>query len=169
MIRWHVLDVETNGLDHKVHDITELSLITCENDKIIDIFYSLYMVNELSMAITDLTGLTLDKLSGWPHYKDSRNLEKIKKLIKYPIFAHNSSFDFRFINASNLFNSDYPVVDTLKLCKKSEIKLENNKLQTWLRASNIQQLSTHSALGDSLGLYRLITLNGWQIHALNPR
>jgi len=116
----------------------------------------------------EVNGLTITQLDGWPRFQDVNNINELRKLIKYPIFAHNSSFDEGFMVNKGVFRS-HPFVDTRQLCKNSGKKLIDNKLQTWLQHYNLLNGKPHTALSDAFNLARLVMLLGWQIHSYNAK
>lgn len=168
MIYWHTLDLETGGLDPKNDEIAELALITCCGSQIIGIYHQYYSVRNMTEKAMEVNKLTLSQLNGWPHFQEPESLIELRNMIKYPIFAHNAEFDLGFLRNKGVFK-DHPSVDTRMLCKKSEKKLIDNKLQTWLKHYNLVNGKPHTALNDAFNLARLIMLLGWQIHALNAR
>ena len=165
MIGWHVLDLETTGLSPYKEEIAELALITCINAEIVEIHHQYYQVSKMGERAGEVNGLSIEQLKNWPKFSTNENLTRLRSLIKYPIFAHNASFDAGFLVAKKVIRDNYPTIDTVKLCKKSDLKLENNKLQTWLKYHKFNNGIPHQALSDCFGLTRLILFNGWQIHA----
>ena len=168
MIMWHTLDLETGGLDPNKDEIAELALLTMSGSQIIGIHHQYYSVSGMSERAMEVNHLTLSQLNGWPKFKDPSNLEELRRLIRYPIFAHNADFDMRFMVCNGVFRN-HPSVDTRKLCKDSGKNLIDNKLQTWLIHYNLLNGKPHSALSDAFGLARLVMLLGWQIHALSAK
>ena len=165
MIYWQVVDLETTGLNAYDEEIAELALITCRNTEIIGIHHQFYQISKMGKKAAQVNGLSIDQLRGWPIFSTNKNITLLRSLIKYPIFAHNASFDASFLIAQNVIREDYPVIDTVKLCRKSDKKLVDNKLQTWLNHYGFNNGIPHQALSDCFGLVRLIIFNGWQIHA----
>lgn len=165
-LNYHVLDIETTGLDNQKDEIAEIAIITCRNNEIHHIFHKYYSITQISEMASQKNHLTVEMLRGWPSFKSIDNISAIKSLLKFPVFAHNANFDIGFLKANNAIYDSVKVIDTVKLCKSKETKLENNRLQTWLNYYNINAGIAHSALGDALGLTRLILLQGWQIKIL---
>lgn len=161
-VLYHVVDIETTGLSSKEHEICELAILTCSGVQIINIFSQCYSIKSITEGAQKKNGYTVEQLAGWPSFKDPENIKLVKTLIKYPIFAHNANFDCQFLFDAGVINNHHTIKDTLKFCKEDLTKLENNKLDTWLRYFNIN-VQNHRALGDAFGLYRLIILKGWQL------
>lgn len=160
---YHVLDIETSGLNPKEDEIAELAIITCVNTEVIHIFHRFYEVRKMGEIAGLKNGLSVQQLAGWPKFNSRENLHDVRSTVKFPFFAHNGTFDRNFLIANNAIGEHIKMIDTLKLCKEKPTKLENNKLQTWLAHFQIQAGPAHSALGDALGLARMIMLQGWQI------
>ena len=165
IIYWHTLDLETGGLDPKTDEIAELALITICGSQIINIHHQYYSVSKMGEKAMEVNGLTITQLDGWPHFQDVNNINELRKLIKYKVYAHNASFDKGFMIQKGVFR-DHPFVDTRILCKKSGKNLTDNKLQTWLKHYNLNNGTPHTAVSDAFNLARLVMLLGWQIH--NP-
>lgn len=165
MIYYHVLDLETTGLSSNQDEIAEIAILTCLNTNIIDIYHQFFRIKSIGEKAAEVNGLSVEMLIGHQPFKSSKNLNHLSKILKYPIFIHNSRFDGGFMIANGIFDEHYPLIDTLKLCRKANLKLENNKLQTWIKYYGISNGRPHSAISDTLGLQRLIILNGWQIYA----
>lgn len=163
-VLYHVVDVETSGLSPKEHEICELAILTCSGTQIIEIFSQHYSIQTITEGAQRKNGYSVEKLAGWPSFKDPENIKLVHSIIKYPIFAHNANFDAQFLFDTGALPNSHLVRDTLKYCKEDLTKLENNKLDTWLTHFKIK-IQNHSALGDAFGLYRLIILKGWQIRS----
>jgi len=165
MIYWQIVDLETTGLSPNNEEIAELALITCVNTQIIGIHHQFYQISKMGEKAGQVNGLSIKQLDGWIRFSSNENLTLLRSLIKHPLFAHNAPFDAGFLIAQNVIKDSYPVIDTVKLCKKSNKKLENNKLQTWVNHYKLSNGVAHTALNDAFSLYRLIVLMGWQIYA----
>lgn len=165
---WHVLDLETTGLKHNEDEIAEIAIVTCNNTEIIDIYHRFYSVNKINPAAFDVNGLNFDMLKGWGHFREIANLQFLLRYLKYPIFGHNiKNFDAKFLESNNCYNPNWMFCDTRDYCRESNIKLADNKLQTWLKHFNLNYSGTaHSALPDTFNLARLIVLNNWQFKAV---
>lgn len=165
MILYHVLDLETTGLNRDDDEIAEIAILTCKNTEVIGIFHQYYQVSKMGKGAFGAHGMSINQLIGWPQFSSSQNISYLQNLIKYPVFAHNATFDVGFLVAKKVMKDYHPMVDTLKLCKTSGVNLKNNKLQTWLQHYNLNSGVAHNALNDAFGLTRLIMLLGWQIYA----
>lgn len=162
MLQWHVLDLETTGLNPEEHEIAELALLTCEGNSVVSVYHKFFSITSISEKAAQTNGLSVEKLKGWPPFTSPEIINELKNLIKYKIFAHNVQFDARFLARHGVIGGFHPVRDTLTYCKADSVKLENNKLQTWLNHYGLAT-EAHNALDDAFNLFKLITLKGWQI------
>lgn len=158
---WHSIDVETSGLSKNAHEVAEIAIITCKNTKIVDIYHSFFSVKEMSPEASAVNGLNLYQLAGWPSFKSPEIVNLLRSKIKYKIYAHNAQFDLGFLNVAGIIQGSHPYLCTRELAKKEGIYV-NNKLTTITQHLGIPH-NAHSALGDALALFHLITLKGWQI------
>lgn len=161
-MEWHIADVETTSLSPEDGEIAELAVLTCSGTEIVDIFHQFYSVKSISAKASEVNGFTVEQLQGWPSFKSKENIETLQKLFKYKIFAHNATFDGRFLCHNKVISGLHPMKDTLTFCRNDGIKLENNKLGTWAKHYGIYT-EAHSALQDVFMLYKLILIKGWQI------
>jgi len=90
VIYWHTLDLETGGLDPVNDEIAELALLTMCGSQIVGIHHQYYSVSKMSERAMEVNNLTLSQLNGWPHFRDLNNINELRKMIKYPIYAHNA-------------------------------------------------------------------------------
>lgn len=161
---WQVVDLETTGLDPVNDEIAEICLLTCKNSEVIDIFHKYYSVKRMGEQASKVNNLTFEQLQGWESFKSPSNINFLFRYIKYPLFGHNiRRFDALFLKSANCLNSIIQIKDTRDFCEQSNIRLENNKLQTWLKHFNLNNSGiAHSALQDTFYLAKLIAINDWQ-------
>ena len=120
MILWQVLDLETTWLNRTEDEIAELALITCKNTEIIGIYHQYYQVSKMGKGALNAQGMSIEQLIGWPQFTSQQNILYLKNLIKYPVFAHNASFDMGFMITKNVLSDYHPSIDTVKLCRNSK-------------------------------------------------
>ena len=97
-----VVDTETTGLSAQVHEITEVSAIVVNErfEIVAEMSRLIRITSRVPWHITQLTGITDSMLSskGVPL---KQALEELHGLVNgMPAFAHNASFDRRFLNAA---------------------------------------------------------------------
>ncbi|MCR4284685.1 MAG: 3'-5' exonuclease [archaeon] len=157
---YHVLDIETTGFNAKTDEICELAFLTCRGTQILDIYHNFFTINEISTKAQEVNGFSVEQLKGWNPLKNE--IPRLRSLLIHTIFAHNSVFDCGFLKEKGIIHFEHRIIDTLKLCRNDHTNLDNNKLKTWLQYYNISH-RPHGALSDAFGLYKLITLKGWQV------
>lgn len=152
-----IVDVETTGLDSKVHDITEIGIVVFNEYGVVSCYSSL---NTPSTPLTDQevckqTGLSNDILAGhkinWQIVGDM--LASVKCII-----AHNAKFDKSFV-------SKYVTTKAEWLCSLHQIdwgsKGKTSRKLGHLCADYGWSISqaAHRAIYDCLALYRLLTVS----------
>ena len=146
-----VFDLETTGFDPSDDEIIEIGAIKYKNNNLIDKFNVLIKPKgRLPKEIIELTGITEEML------KNCESIEKIlPKFIKfiedYPLVAHNSSFDLRFIE-NNLKNLELEMIknkniDTLYLSRINIKDVPNHRLETLKKYFKLNN-SSHRSIED---------------------
>src|SRR6218665_1420576 len=99
-----VLDIETTGLSTEFHEITEIAAIRVnERFEVVDEMSSLVKISTLvPWHITTLTGITDGMLRS--HGRDLPTVvSEVHRFLGGDVmFAHNASFDRRFMNTAAL-------------------------------------------------------------------
>lgn len=116
-----IVDIETNGSKPSLNQIIEIGAVMIENGEEIGRFSSLAKTDVLPDSIMQLTGITLEDLSGAPSLKSV--LEAFRLFLKDAVFvAHNVNFDYYFISHSLEKVGFGPLLnrrlDTIELAKK---------------------------------------------------
>ena len=100
LLKFAVVDIETTGLFHQGHGITEIAVVLVENGAIKPVFHS--MVNpgtEISSQISQLTGIDHAMVEKAPSINSL--IPEIKGHLDGRIFlAHNVNFDYQFLKAA---------------------------------------------------------------------
>ena len=147
-----VVDLETTGLSSSSDSIIEISAIRYENDTEISRFHSFVEYDApLPSFIVDLTGITDDMLADAPTINEV--LPKFLDFVGYSVIvAHNANFDINFIYDKALEELDVKFtnnfIDTLRLARKCDLPVENNKLGTLAQYFEIEQNEAHRATAD---------------------
>ena len=149
--KYVVFDLETTGLSPKKAEIIEIGAVRVEKGMITEKFQTYVKpYGNIPPMITELTGITEKMTENAPHIEDA--LPKFFSFIKDDIlFAHNSSFDCRFIGTACIVLGLDPhneVRDSLTLARKY-IKTENHKLETLKNHLGISRKS-HNATDDCI-------------------
>lgn len=152
-----VFDLETTGLSPKKAEIIEIGAVRVKNGKIAEKFQTYVKpYGPIPPNITELTGITEKMTENAPRIEDALPLfiDFIKDDI---LFAHNSSFDCRFIGTACLilgYDPKNEVRDSLTLAKKY-INSENHKLETLKNFLGIKRKS-HNAVDDCIVTFEVI-------------
>lgn len=158
---YHVLDFETTDLPSSdAAEVAEIALLTCNGIHIVDIYHQFYSIRAISDGAAKTNGLSIAQLSNWPSFWELSERQKVVDMIKYPIFAHQSSFERHFLLKYGIISKDHPMINTIDCAKGEKYRPENNKLVSWLAYKNIAH-RPHGALSDAFGLFRLITRCNW--------
>jgi DNA polymerase III epsilon subunit family exonuclease len=152
-----VFDLETTGLSPKKAEIIEIGAVRVKDGKITEKFQTYVKpYGPIPPMITELTGITEKMTENAPRIDEA--LPKFLKFIGDDIlFAHNSSFDCRFIGVACLllgFDPKNEVRDSLTLARKY-IESPNYKLETLKNLLGIKRKS-HNAVDDCIVTYAVI-------------
>ena len=102
MIKYYVLDVETNGLKAGWHEINQISVINAENKKQLSVDIAIEHPERSNQQALDIQGITIADLR-----KGIKNTEAVKKINEFIradglnnasrcIIGHNVAFDRKF-------------------------------------------------------------------------
>ena len=84
MSLYHVLDIETTGLNSDSDEICELAISTVNGTQILDVFHSYYSVTKMNPIAESKHGYSIDLLKGWPYFSTDKNINLLKTKLKYP-------------------------------------------------------------------------------------
>jgi len=147
-----VLDLETTGLSKYKHKITEIAAIKFKNNEIIEKFHSLVNPEtEIPNFITKLTGINSDMVKNAPTINEIiPNLKDF--LSNHTIIAHNSTFDYGFLNQNHLNKYNKPLSNqhlcTRKLAHRLLPELYSKKLSVICDHFEITNKQAHRAMTD---------------------
>jgi len=147
-----VLDVETTGLNKGSDKITEIGAVRIENGVEVDEFAQLIDPEcAIPEKVTELTGINSAMLRGQPTIEQviHRFAEFCEGCV---LVAHNASFDTAFFKrayADAGIPFDYPVLDTLALCRNYYRNMKGHKLGQICKALDISLTNAHRAVHDA--------------------
>ncbi|HEX9027291.1 MAG TPA: BRCT domain-containing protein [Clostridium sp.] len=146
-----IVDIETPFSFSPKDGIREVAAIVVEDYEVVD---------ELHLAIINNEDEYKKGYgSGLDSIEENEILrEEFKALIskyKYPIVAHNASFDRNFLNYWNWVDTDQKFYCSMNTIKAIE-KLDSYKLVDLLNHYNIKDGQTHTAMQDVLDLLELL-------------
>src|SRR5690554_4696408 len=151
-MKFAVVDIETTGLYHQGHGITEIAVVHIDGLKRKLVFDRLLNPKRsIPKAITSLTGIESSTVSGADAFQDIAN--ELAPLLKDRIFvAHNVNFDYNFLKAA--FEKlgmpfRYPRLCTLRYSRRILTDLKSHRLKNVCAALEIENGHEHRAGGDS--------------------
>lgn len=148
-----VIDIETTGLKPGAAGITELAALRIESGRVGKEFHTLINPGRrIPLAITRLTGITDDMVRDQPTF-DAIFPQLHLFLGSSVVVAHNTDFDFSFLNfeARRLLSS--PLLNlllcTARLAKRLLPNLRSRSLDIVASHLGISNEERHRALGDA--------------------
>lgn len=146
-----IVDIETPRSFSPKDGISEVAVIVVEDYEVVDELHLAIINNEDDYKKGYGCGLE--------NIEENEELrEEFKKLIskyKYPIVAHNASFDRSFLSYWNWVDNNQVFYCSMNTIKKIE-KLESYKLEDLLNHYNIKKEQQHTAMQDVLDLLELL-------------
>lgn len=152
-IRFACLDTETTGLSPESGGkICEIAVSVSQGRRVVDEFSTLLNPGlPMSPEVIAIHGITNEMVKDAPSFADV--LPRLLGLLdNCVIVAHNADFDVSFLRAEfaacGMRFPPYPVVDTLKLARKSG-KFERNRLGLIAEELGISCQGWHRAMADT--------------------
>jgi DNA polymerase-3 subunit epsilon len=154
-----VVDIETTGLWHQDHAITEISVVHVDGDSVKEVFHSLVKpLRRIPAGVSQLTGISDSLLANAPLITDI--LESLHTALEGRIFVgHHVNFDYQFVKAA--FEASGIVfaprrLCTLRLARNVLPGLHSYKLGSLCSKLNIQaHAPLHRAGSDALATAHL--------------
>jgi DNA polymerase-3 subunit epsilon len=158
-VKFAVVDIETTGLFHQGHSITEIAVVHVDDGKAKLVFQSLVQPERsIPAAISHLTGISDQTVASSPTFQVI--LPQLTETLSDRIFvAHHVNFDFAFLKANfqahgkNLLNQR---LCTLKYARKVIPGQPSYKLNAICAHFGIENSSAHRATGDALATAELL-------------
>lgn len=152
-IRFACLDTETTGLSPETGGkICEIAVSVSQGGRVVDEFSTLLNPGmPMSPEVIAIHGITNEMVKDAPFFADV--LPRLLGLLdNCVIVAHNADFDVSFLRAEfaacGMRFPPYPVVDTLKLARKSG-KFARNRLGLIAEELGISCQGWHRAMADT--------------------
>ncbi len=156
-------DTETTGLSPLACKLVELSAVKFRADGSVTATFSQLINPEASIPaeVTAIHGITDSMVAGQPTYRQvvpefASWLESENTVL----IAHNASFDLGFLEVAfarlRLPVPDYPVLDTLGLCRRFVRDVPNHQLKTLSEHLGLGSGGYHRALADSFHVKELL-------------
>lgn len=159
MPKFAVVDIETTGLVHQDHGITEIAVVHVDEGIPKLVFQSLVQPGRsLPSGVKHLTGITERVLEDAPAFEDI--LPKLAEVLADRVFvAHHVNFDYSFLKANaEKFGVSLSAqrLCTLKYSRKVLPGLPSYRLATICAAFGIENMAAHRAGGDALAAAELL-------------
>jgi DNA polymerase-3 subunit epsilon len=159
-LKFAVVDIETTGLFHQGHGITEVSVVGLDEGKYTVLFHKLFNPGrDIPAGVEAITGINANLTANKAHVSDS--LEELEDLLNGRIFvAHNVNFDYQFLKAvfqQNNRSFSHKRLCTLRYARKVIPQLKSHKLSALCEYLEIENIAQHRANGDALATAKLLT------------
>jgi DNA polymerase-3 subunit epsilon len=145
------VDLETTGSNYERDRITEVAVITLDNQCVHYFETLLDPQTYLPPSITAITGITPDMLLGKPTFEE--RAKSIFEELSGKIFvAHNARFDYGFLRAAfKRVGIDFKpkVICTVKLSRILFPSEKRHNLDTLIQTHNLVNANRHRAMGDA--------------------
>lgn len=159
MKKYAVVDIETTGLVHQGHGITEIAVVHVDGDVISPVFHS--MVNpgrDIPLHISQLTGIKSQLTSAAPSFSEVAS--KVAASLEGRIFtAHHVNFDYTFLKTA-LENCGLRIpparLCTVRLAKRCMPDLLSARLGALCRTLGVENTAPHRAMGDALATAEIL-------------
>lgn len=174
-LKFACLDTETTGLSPDGGGkICEIAVSVSQNGRVVEEFSTLLNPGfPMSPAVIAIHGITNEMVKDAPSFADV--LPRLLGILDGCVLvAHNADFDLSFLQAEfaacGVHFPPYPVIDTLKLARKSG-RFERNRLGLIAQELGISCEGWHRAMADTkmaeqIFYYFLTTLNKHGVHTL---
>ena len=158
-MKFAVVDIETTGLYHQGHGITEIAVIHVDDAGYRQVFHS--MVNPrktIPAGITHLTGIDNVAVLDAPDFADI--VDELEEALYDRIFvAHNVNFDYNFLKAA--FEKagkpfKYQRLCTMRYSRKVLPDNRSHRLKSVCLSLGIENADEHRAGGDALATAHIL-------------
>jgi len=153
------IDIETTGSNFDLDRITEVAVITLDQDVTQNFETLIDPQAFIPNGITALTGISQQMVQGKPTFEDIAPLLR-EELADKVFIAHNAHFDYGFLKASfKRVGIDFKpkVLCTVKLSRLLFPEQSRHNLDTIIATHGLQCKARHRAMGDAY-----ILLQFWQ-------
>ena len=151
-MKFAVVDIETTGLYHQGHGITEIAVVHIDGLESKLVFNRLLDPKRaIPKSITHITGIDNETVLGADDFQNIA--QELEPFLKDRIFvAHNVNFDYNFLKAS--FEGlgmpfKYPRLCTLRYSRRILTDLKSHRLKSVCAELEIYNTDEHRAGGDA--------------------
>lgn len=158
-MKFAIVDIETTGLYHQGHGITEIAVLHSDGQRHEMVFHALLNPGKsIPSGITHLTGISDQTVFDAPDFESIAN--ELAEALKGRIFvAHNVNFDYNFLKAAfeNLtMPFKYQRLCTMRYSRKLLKESKSHKLKSVCLALNIENTDEHRAGGDAFAAAEIL-------------
>lgn len=158
-MQFAVVDIETTGLFHQGHGITEVSVVLVEEGTITPLFQRLFNPGrDVPSSIERLTGISTEMTLGVESIDAS--IAELAEVLKDKIFvAHNVNFDYQFLKSvfeKNQTPFRYKRLCTLRYSRKIFPEFASHRLGELCGKLEIANEAQHRAHGDAMATAELL-------------
>lgn len=154
-----IVDIETTGLYHQAHGITEIAVVHSDGRDFKLAFHSMvYPGRTIPHTIRHLTGIGDEAVSDAPDIDEV--LHTVAEALKDRVFvAHNVNFDYNFLKAA--FRESglpfaYKRLCTMRMARKILPDLRSHRLRNVAEALAITNREEHRAGGDAIATTEIL-------------
>lgn len=153
--KWIILDTETTGIG-KDDVVIQLAIINLEGMQVIDTFLKPIKKAGISKEAITVHGITYDKLSDAPHYKEIYPLIQ-EKITDKNIIAYNADYDRRLLKQT-AYQEGAPTIKAAWHCAMLQYARFKGQWNEKRQSYVYQKLPAgdHSAIGDCRATLKII-------------
>ncbi len=161
-------DLETTGLNPDLDEVIEIGAIKVKDGEVIEHFHSFVRPHRnIPSLVTNLTGITFKDVENAPDPEVTK--EKLERFLgKYPLIAHNVSFDRIFLEKFMGKRLENEFFDTLELARIFFPDLPSHSLQNLVKSLSLKKEEAHRALSDTMMLYALFDKISFEVERASP-
>jgi DNA polymerase III epsilon subunit-like protein len=175
MLKFYCIDTETSGLSTKIHEITEISTIRCDDKVQLTNMVKCDYPQNANVDALRITGKTLADLEKGISKRES--IDNLNKFLKSDgltpshrcIIGHNINFDLRFLHKHWSDQGEvFPAnlwLDTISLTKEF-IKKQGNGIQIIKTATGRMSTTLHSCC-DMVGIKKFAAAHNSKVDSRN--
>lgn len=165
--KYAVVDIETTGLFHQGHGITEIAVVHIDADGSRVAFHSMiHPQRSVPLAVRHITGIADSDIHDAPLF--SQKADELMTALQGRIFvAHQVGFDYNFLKRAFSdcgMSLSLKRLCTIRLAKKVLPHLPSMRLAALCKELGVVNAAPHRALGDAEAtaqiLQRLIAVDG---------
>jgi len=158
-LQFAVVDIETTGLFHQGHGITEVSVVLVEKGRITPLFQKLFNPGRsIPKPVESLTGISSKMTSEAASIEEA--LDELADVLADKIFvAHNVNFDYQFLKSvfdKNQRPFKHKRLCTLRYSRKIFPEFRSHRLCELCSRLEITNTAQHRAHGDAMATAQLL-------------